>query len=357
MILKARKVLSNVLNFSGITYLLNKIGNRKTLILVYHRVLDINSNFKYDKSLVSCSVQNFENQMNYLSEKYNVISLEKFLEYYKKNQNPPKNTVVITFDDGYKDNYTNAYPVLRNYDFPATIFLATDAVENKRLFWWDRISYMVSKTKVKRFELNEIGKFSLISKDAKFNSLKFIQKNLKKLTDSERNKVIEKISKLLKVDCPFFESENNLFLSWNEIKKMQQNNISFGAHTKSHSILAKIPLKKANEEIKDSKKIIEKRLGKKIKFFCCPNGYEGDFNENIKKLVKKNGFDCAVSYIPGANSINSDLFELRRVFVRNDENISLFKTKLIGVDIVLAKIYLFFVKSRGYIEDLRVRND
>ena len=110
--------------------------------------------------------------MQYLSEKYNVISLDIFMEYYKKKINPPKNSVVITFDDGYFDNYKYAYPTLKKYKFSATIFISTDAVEKNVMFWWDKVAYVINKTKINYFEIKELGKYYLRNKPEKLKALK-----------------------------------------------------------------------------------------------------------------------------------------------------------------------------------------
>ena len=339
-----KKSLSWLIYYSGINHLLYKIGDRKTFILVYHRVLDLNSNFSFDSSLVSSSVDNFKRQMQYLSEKYNVISLEKFIEYHKKKISPPKNSVVITFDDGYRDNYEHVYPILKKYRLPAAVFIATDAVEKNELFWWDRVAYIVNKTKIDYFEIKELGKYSLGNKCEKLKAIKAISLRLKNMDETKKNYLIEKLICTLKVKIPDMEKNKRLLLSWNEIREMSKDGILFGSHTASHPILTNISIADAGKEIKKSKSLLEKNISKKINFFSYPNGYYSDFNDEIKKIIKNNGFKCALTYIPGWNGIESDLLELRRNPVSYDTDIIMFRNKMVGFDIFPVRLYLFFNK-------------
>jgi peptidoglycan/xylan/chitin deacetylase (PgdA/CDA1 family) len=287
--------------------------------------------FKFDASNISASKDNFSKQMEYLSKNYNVISLKKFMEYKKNNEKIPKNTVVITFDDGYNDSYKNAYPILKKFDLPATIYLTTGYIGNDKIPWWDAIAYMILNTKVKSFEVEGLGKYVLGDRQKVINAIKNKFKNMK---DKEKNVLIAKLSRVLNVTPP----KMSMFLNWKDIKAM--DNISFGAHTVNHPILTNIPLKEAESEIRDSKSIIEKYLGKKVLSFAYPNGHEEDLNRDIVRVLRKEGFENAVTYIPGW--ANSDPFKLKRVFVAYEDDMLMFKSKLIGLDIFFGKIYYFF---------------
>ena len=107
-------------------------------ILMYHGVSDVLEDSLY------VSPENFEKQMRYLSsKKYKVISLDEYVQNIKDGKITPKRTVIITFDDGFEDNYTNAFPILADYEFPATIFIITDYVGKKSDYLnWNQIRFM-----------------------------------------------------------------------------------------------------------------------------------------------------------------------------------------------------------------------
>lgn len=335
-----RKAAAYMRYFAGVNFISRKLGSKKTLILAYHRVDNLTKDFEYDSSLISVSKSNFEKQMNYLSKHYNVISLEDFMDCHKKKIDPPKNSVVITFDDGYLDSYTNAFPILKKYNLPATIYLTTGAVKDNNLFWWDKLAYILNKTKSDSISHKNLGNFSLKNKNKTFNEIKY---KLKDMNEAKKNEIITQLSKTLKVNIP----KEKMFLNWSQIKTMQKNHVSFGAHTVNHPILTNVSLKEAETEIEESKKTIESNLKTKVALFAYPNGHESDFNEDIIQILKKQKFSCSTTYIPGWADKNSNPYRLNRVFVKYADNLIMFKNKLTGLDIFFGKIYNAANKIRG----------
>ncbi len=123
-----------------------------TIILCYHSINDLNNSKIFNPNIVD--TKNFLKQMKFLIKYYNVISLEYFVENHKKlTQN---RNVVITFDDGYKDNYTIAYPFLKKYNLPATIFLATDFINTGKAKFEDIITYLFSVNNVQTIDLHSL---------------------------------------------------------------------------------------------------------------------------------------------------------------------------------------------------------
>jgi len=207
-------------------------------VLMYHKV----SPGKKEKYRII--PERFTNQMEYLSKKgYQTISPDELLGVVRKRRILPEKSVLLTFDDGYKDNFTYAYPILKKYHFKATIFLVTQ--------------YMGRK--------------------------------------SEWSKREEET------------------LSWEEIIEMKEEGFSFGSHTHTHPNLLELSRDKVLSEIRDSKKILEGRLGEPIKFFAYPYG---KFNSQIRDMVKEAGYLGAFSTLPGKNTKNEDPFLLRRILIR-----------------------------------------
>jgi len=132
------------------------------------------------------------------------------------------------------------------------------------------------------------------------------------LPEDKKRDLIKKLENISEVNIPDDISKEKT-LSWDEVKEMNENKIDFGAHTVNHPILTKIPLEKAEYEILQSKKDIEKRLNKPITTFCYPNGLADDFNSDIIDLLKKNGFICAVTRIPTIITSKTNLYELGRI--------------------------------------------
>jgi len=221
----------------------------------------------------------------------------------------PKKTIVITFDDGYKDNFSYAFPILKKYKIPATIFLTTGYIGTNKIFWWDRVGYILNNSDLQKIDL---GNITLSKYENKSQYIDIIIDEIKKMPDEKRKREINKIEESSKVKLPK-NIGNDMFLTWDEVKEMSESKISFGAHTVNHPILTNITLKQAEIEIKKSKEDIEKRINTSVNTFSYPNGLIEDFNKEIIKILKKNGFICSVTAYPTMITKDTDLFELGRV--------------------------------------------
>ncbi len=303
-------------------YVRREITKSQVAILMYHRVSP-----KIDPwSLRPLSPQSFETQMRYFSLNYEIISLKLLIEYIVQGEPFPKKAVVITFDDGYKDNYRYAYPILRKYNIPATIFLTTGHIGTGNLFWWDKVSYIVQHTSLDELNLGEYGSFSLRSKKEKYRTKSKLIEGLKKLSKEEKDLFINNLLIITGEAIPD-DLGGELILSWDEIKEMSCDGISFGAHTVNHPILTTLPFDQAKMEIIQSKMDIEKNIGHRVNAFSYPHG---DFSPDIAELVRTSGFESAVSISPSCLiSPNDSLYELSRIGI--EEEFSKSKVMLSGL--------------------------
>lgn len=258
---------------SMLIYPLVKLLSRNRIrILCYHRVYDphqSNDEMEY-YSVVPAS---FAHQMNYLDQNgFNVITPEQFIEYRgKKGKIPPK-SIIITFDDGYSDNYLNAFPSLVEHNFKGTFFVVTDYIGSENIFSW----------------LN-LGRRSQ--------------------ADSREHK------------------EYWLPLGGEEIIKMAAQGSCIGSHTRTHSHLNQQDLGTVSEELKGSKERLQKILVKSVVCFSYPYG---EFNELVKSLVKATGYQMAVTTKWGTNTLKSDPLALRRLVVEGHDSLGRFARKVNG---------------------------
>lgn len=288
-----------------------KITKSQVAILMYHRVSP-----KIDPwSLSSLSPQSFETQIKYFSSNYKILSLNRLIEYIVHGEPFPEKAVVMTFDDGYKDNYRYAYPILNRYNIPATIFLTTGHIGTGNLFWWDKVSYIIQQTSLDEINLNEFGSFSLRSEKEKSRAKSALFEGLKKLPWEKKDLLIDELLVISGEEIPDDLGEK-LILSWEDIKEMSCNGITFGAHTVNHPILTNLPLDQAKLEIIQSKMDIEKNLGHRVNAFSYPHGA---FSPDVAELVRTSGFECAVTVSPCRPiNLNDSLYELGRIIIEED---------------------------------------
>jgi len=276
-------------------------------ILVYHRVND-----ERDPFFCGVPVHVFKAQMEYLASNFRVLALEEAVERLGR-RDLPDNAIVITFDDGYRDNYINAFPLLEELSLPATIFLATGAIGSGSVLWHDRVFAAFRETRVgilsgfgnssRDYPLNTVAEKLL----AQGKALDFIRS----LEEDARFSAIEVLFN--KLDVLDRRESSELMLSWDEVKTMHHSGgISFGSHTVTHPILSKLSLERAREEIERAKQMIEDTLNTSVRTFAYPNGRMSDFNQITKQLLRDSGHTCALTTNFGTNESDQDPFELRR---------------------------------------------
>ena len=273
----------------------------KVSILLYHRVSPEYINNPYGNFV---SLDKFEYQISFIKNKYNIISLHELHNIIINNNIPKDHKIVITFDDGYIDNYKYAFPILSKYSIPATIFLLSDYINSNETVWdWNLYKIIYQSNCIEKItELDfPVGIFSQNKKELLWNLVNYF----KYIKPSTRKDCIKKISdKLLINDYNFNE---NRIMNWDEIKEMSKNLIDFGSHGCSHTSFLNQDNHFVDCELLKSKEIIENNLKKKCNFFSFPFGSKNDFsNDLINKVLKI--YDISLLNIYGTNIIRSNNF-------------------------------------------------
>lgn len=304
--------------YSGILKSIEKIGSPKINVLTYHQVLP-----KKDKEQVLnlhkvITVENFENQMAFLSKNYTLLNLNQIYDILHFKKKIPKRAVAITFDDGYRDNYQYAFPILKKYDIPASIFLTTDPIDRNESLWWDDLSWFLFHNQMQIEKLSnsfpqdikiQLINLNNIQKKNKIKNIMEIICYINKLNLQMMMKVIEEIKKLSKREDDY-KNKHTQFLTWEMIHEMHKSGlITFGSHSKSHPILTSLENESIIKEIEYSKKRIEDQIGSKVEMFCFPKGC---YNNQIKKIIKDLEFKLAFTSVYGVNDHKADLLELKR---------------------------------------------
>src|SRR4029450_3237368 len=240
----------------------------RAVILAYHRILpqDRLRSFSFLEDLVT-PLESFAEQAEILAARHRVVWLQELGRVIREGPKPPERCVCITLDDGYADNYLHAFPVLRQHRLPATIFLTTGFLGGGRgIFWWDEVCRWraAGATSVDVEGLGRRGIRTRAQRD------RFLE-DLKRLPmDSILGKVLAASSRLGLAPDPRARED---FLTWDQVREMQKEGISFGAHTVSHCLLPRETPERRRAEIRQSRADIEKETGRPCPLFCYPNGW------------------------------------------------------------------------------------
>jgi peptidoglycan/xylan/chitin deacetylase (PgdA/CDA1 family) len=274
-------------------------------ILYYHRV-----NSENDPFFPATSIDLFDQAMRFVSSHYKVVGLGEMLERMKGG--PPEHLVAITFDDGYKDNYQNAFPILERYGLPATIFLTTGSVDSREPLWFEQMAEAIKKSPREFIDL-EIDlprRFWLRSESERLDTNRRIYGILRELKELDRREQMARILKQL--GCPPLNERNDKMLTWDQIREMRARRIDFGGHTVSHPFLSRLTPEQVKWEVSECKRRIEEELQLSVDHFAYPSGREEDLGSGNKEIIRAAGYFAAVTTRWGVNYGSTDRLELRR---------------------------------------------
>lgn len=318
-----RLFVSALLYYTGLFRFWSLIFRRGPIILTYHRVLD-SPQFKtqlYQPGMV-VSVETFEKQMEFLKKNYSVISLDHLIDWVKKRRSIKPRSVVITFDDGWRDNFTNAYPVLRKYELPAVIFLTTDYVDTRKWFWPEKlisILKFISEESLKvpipdwltPSTVRELLNDALKSRVDRETVDKLVE-DLKTISEEERDKLLYYLVEKAGISLDDITSKR-ISLNWDEVGEMNKNGVAMGSHSQTHSMLIELSDLRIEAELRESKKRIERHLETPCLSFAYPYG---GWNDRVRKLVVEAGYVCAFTLRD--SDIYIDPYLLPRINVHED---------------------------------------
>lgn len=299
--------------------------------IMYHRFCDSPEGDK-----VSADI--FDRQMQVLKNGFNVIHMSQACEELNRNNKLPANTIVLTIDDGYRDFYKIAYPILKKYDLSATIYITTGFIDRKTWLWPDIISYIIDQCTNNSIYIydNNSNKIylSLKDEDEKSKSWHKLIRLCISMSDTRRRELISRIIKDVDVKVPKEPVEEYQPMTWDDIYELSCNNIEIGAHTINHPILSKLDKNELEFEVSGAKSRIEKIIGKPVSSFCYPNGQPGDLNDAVKSTVIRSGYSsAAVAYHDNQGWL--DVYEIRRYSSSN--SMYQFKKAVFGSQLLAAK--------------------
>jgi len=266
----------------------------------YHRIGNAN-NTCFDPNIFSASELEFTKQLKFYQQHFKVISVDELLDMVKENKAIKHRYAIITFDDGYIDNYEIAYPILQQHGLSAAFYIATDYIDLPQIPWWDEIAWLVRHSKKTKIKLKGWSMSIDISKGTIKGSIQSILKLIKQEKNQTMTEKIKDLESYCQCKMPDNIRRSKLFLNWPQIKEMSENGMHIGSHTLSHRILSHLTEKEQHIELTQSKQKIEGCLNKKITTIAYPVGDKNTFTTATQKLARQANYQLAFSYISGIN--------------------------------------------------------
>lgn len=298
-----------------------RAGHTKFVVLCYHR---IGTNGIPLFSELPPRI--FEAQMRYVRRRYRVLSLDDLCGEIEKPSRK-EDAVAVTFDDGYRDLYSHALPVLRKYQIPATIFLPVASIETGQVPWYDRI-FLALKVFPKdelKIDLDRPRSFRLVSLRARLATAAEIIQYLRTLPDDRRKEYCTALEE--QIILPQDELTDRM-LTWDHIRTMHREGTTFGSHTMTHPVVSQLTESQLDSELGESKRTLEHRIGSPAMHFAYPFGKPADCGTAALPFLVRYGYRSAATTVEGVNEPGDNCYELRRSQVGNERSLSMFAFKL-----------------------------
>ncbi len=284
-----------------------RLLNRSKLpVLMYHRFSDRGLPGKTSRQI-------FERDLEYLTRNYKVISLSNAVAHLQEGSALPSRSVVLTIDDGYRDFYDIAFPVLKQFGLPATLYVVTDFVDGAGWIWTDIARFITGRSLGREIDL-KVNERSVRRRvedgDAALAVAGEINTNLKKLPEQQRKQILAEFARSMDVSVPDVPPAEYGPIDWSHAREMASFGIEIVSHTATHPILTNESDERLADELARSLAVVRDRLQVDAVHFCYPNGNAGNRESSAAEAA---GYASAVTTEIRLCENNDSRFRIPRI--------------------------------------------
>jgi peptidoglycan/xylan/chitin deacetylase (PgdA/CDA1 family) len=292
-------------------------------ILTYHRVDDpVRSRLLYP-GLISATPAEFEEQMHFLASSHRPLSLTELLAVRRGEAHLPLRSVMVTFDDAYRDFAEQAWPAMRRHGIAVTLFVPTAYPDMpERAFWWDRLYSALMRADSNAPVATAAGDLSLATDADRMRTFRRLRSYLKSLPHDQAMEIVEELSARLGPSSPV-----PAVLSWDQLRALAAEGVALAPHSRTHPQLDRLPREQARGEIVGSLEDLEREIGLAPRVFAYPGGGHSD---EVVAVLAEEGFELAFLTARGSNDLRrADWLRLRRINVGLVSGLSLIRAQLL----------------------------
>ena len=305
---------SRLLSQTGLGALIRRTSQHHGFVaLNYHRIGDPRKS-NFDRGVFSGSSGMFEKQLRFLKKECDVITPDDIANLSSRSRG---NYAMITFDDGYADNFEAAFPALHVLGLSAVFFVATGFLDQPKISWWDEIAWMVRNSKAV-----EVGPTAMLpacivfDEPARERAIDSLLAVYKKLPPSVTNTFLNDVAESTGSGRHPPGAVGQTWMTWDNIREMRKAGMVIGGHTVNHPVLSTLSCAEQRLEILGCAQTIQENLGEPMRYFSYPRGKCGSFNADTRQCLREANVQYAFSYYGGMNhSQPGDPYDVHRVAV------------------------------------------
>ena len=281
-------------------------------ILMYHSVMASSVERADLLGGIVHSEAEFRAQMQILSREYHAVSLDRLVDTLKTGEEIPKRSVVVTFDDGYTDNYEVAMPILNELGIPATFYITVDCVERRKLPWPSRLRFAFRKTKRTEWTDDQGKSWSLPDFDSREHAFLASCNDCCQLSGQAQENFVRSVEERLQTAAP--DNAGSLMMNYDQVRSLVQHGHLVGSHTMTHPNMAYITEGEAKAELLESKQRLEQQLNTAVRHFSypCP-AMTPHWSEQTVAQTHAVGYESAVTTNGGVTHTGDNLLSLKRI--------------------------------------------
>lgn len=305
------------------------LTRRKLLVLTYHRVIDRSDWQSERRPPNTIFVDEFHAQMEFVARRFHVPDADELRGIIEHERVTRDYSLVITFDDGYENNYTHALPILKQHGFHAIFFVTSGLIGRaSRAFWFDRLDQVTAIVPFSDLQrtLRDIDpSFDATSAGA-------VRRAFKRLAHARQAELLDLVEDRFSIaPCTVQNPALYRAMGWEQVKALASAGMTIGSHTQNHQILSAVPREEAFKEAMESRRLIQDETGRPCWCFGYPNGQAEDFRASDQEALRELGYLCAFTQISGVVTPRSPRYALPRIPVPDVGDLRIFRSHVSGL--------------------------
>lgn len=279
----------------------NNDTEQRLFVLAYHRVDEAAHRPWLDPALISASPAQFAAQMELVARRYHPVCIEEVLEALEQHKNLPRNAVLVTVDDGYRDFQEFIFPIASRFGILPVLFVPT-AFAGQGVFWWDKLFRAIYYAPEDKIDCS-LGHFPIGTPYEKKRALEQLRVIFYSLPFAQTLEVVESLYAAIPMQMQKLPGET---LNWDELRALARAGATIAAHTHDHPILSRVSQTQAHREIGESQELIRREIGSALPVFAYPLGQADAYTREIVDNLRAEGFMLAFTTQEGSFLLQQD---------------------------------------------------
>lgn len=284
-----------------------RIANRSRLAILMYHSFDLRNDFFAVPGRVLAQ------HLDYLTRLHTPIPLSLAAALLEAGEPLPPRAAVLTIDDGYRDVYDVAFPILRSFGVPATVFVVTDFMDGAMWLWHDQLRFLAARSPHRTAKVPIGGRHIEVDLEgprARLLAAAALYEFFKELPQHAKPEALARAADALDVELPDEPPEEYRALTWDQAREMARHGIEIGSHTRTHASLTALAREELQAELVESRRRIQEEIEGEATLLCYPSG---DYDGAVREAARSAGYRAAVTIEPGLNDRGADLLALKRL--------------------------------------------